>query len=277
MKSISVYTLLFILDSSDIKEYCLSLIKYYNNYNIEFLNNEELHFKDFYPGKTFIFCDRDEAIEKAAGIGLPVIALSHPFNKKESLFGTSFMILLDQDSRAEELLTPSYLEKVYCRYNHLPLIIGQSSRFLLRELTQEDLEDLLALDYENIFDDDALFFPRKYLTSRHHMMHCETFLKNYVSCQYAYFDIGFYGIIDKKNDSFIGFAGFNTPEDYFAEIGYVLKKEYQRQGIGTEVLPVVLAYFRTLYPSLPVRAAMKKDNIASRKLAEKVGLHCDLH
>ena len=277
MKSKSIYTLLFVLDSPEIKEHCLSTIKYHNNYNIEFLNNEELHFKDFYPEKTFFLCDRDDTIEKAAGSGLPVIAVSHPFNRKESLFGTPFMILLDKDSRPEDLLTPCYLEKIYCRHNHLPLIIGQTSRFILRELTLDDLENILLLDFENISDDDALFFPREYLTSRHRMMHCETFLKNYVSSQYAFFDLGFYGIMDKKNNVFIGLAGFNTPEDHSAEIGYVLKKKYRRQGIGTEVLPVLLAYFRTLYPSLPIRVAMKKDNIASRKLAEKYGLHCDIH
>ena len=277
MKSDSRHTLLFILADPVIKEQCLSLKNCHNNYNIEFLNNEEFHFKDFYSGNTFVLCDTDDSIEKALKSGLPVIAVSHPFNREESLFGTPHMILLEKDSRPEDLLTPAYLKRVYCRHNHLPMIIGESSRFILRELSMEDLEDILGLDLENISDDDALFFPGEYLNSRHRLLHCESFLKNYISCQYAFFEVGFYGIFDKKNGCFLGLAGFNTPEDHSAEIGYVLKKKYRRQGIGTEILPVLFKYFRTLYPSLSIRVSMKKDNIASRKLAEKYGLQCDIH
>ena len=277
MKRDSRHTLLFILADPVIKEHCLSLKKCHINYNIEFLNNEEFHFKDFYAGNTFVLCDKDDSIEKAVKSGLPVIAVSHPFNREESLFGTPYMILLDKENCPEELLTPGYLEKVFCRHYHIPLVIGESSRFLLRELSMDNLEDLLRLDLENISDEDALFFPREYLTSRHRLLHCESFLKDYISCQYAFFEIGFYGIIDKKSDDFLGFAGFNTPGDHSAEIGYVLKKKFRRQGIGTEILPVLLNYFRTLYPALPIRVSMKKDNIASRKLAEKYGLHCDIH
>ena len=65
MKRDSRHTLLFILADPVIKEHCLSLKKCHINYNIEFLNNEEFHFKDFYAGNTFVLCDKDDSIEKA--------------------------------------------------------------------------------------------------------------------------------------------------------------------------------------------------------------------
>ncbi len=274
MKNIPRYTLLFYTAFPKEKAVGLSLKKYYYNYNIEFHNNEDLHFKDFYSRRTFIFCDRDALIKKASQCGLPVIAVSHPFNKGESLFGTPYMIRLEEEDLPADLISPDFLEEIYCRYYRLPLQVGQSPNYILRELSMADLNDLIELDTDNLKNSDALFFPPEYMTSRLREIHCETFLKAYISNQYSLFNLGFYAVIDKKTRSFLGLVGFNTPEDDYIEIGYSLKKDYRRQGIGTEVLPVLLDYLSKLYPNLPIRVSLKKENTASRKLAEKFGIQC---
>ena len=273
----SGYTLLFSMAFPGAEELGRSLKKYYNNYNIEFLNIEDLHFKDFYPEKSFIFCDRDSSLKKARQTGMPVIAVSHSCNREESLFGSPFMIVLEEAASAVDILTPMYLEKVYCRHHLLPLQIARTPRLILRELTMSDLNDVISLDLENISDSDALFFPPEYLSSRFRDLHCETFLKNYIRNQYRFFDIGFYGVFEKEHGQFAGLVGFNTPEDRYIEIGYSLKEKFRRRGIGTEALSALLGYFRTYYPSLDVIVTMKEPNTASRKLAEKFGIRCIIH
>lgn len=85
---------------------------------------------------------------------------------------------------------------------------------------------------------------------------------------------GDWGIIEKESDGLIGFSGLHYIADMAeVNIGYVLKKSKWRQGFGVETCQAVLDVgFREL--GLPVIVTVIwPENIASIKLAERLGLN----
>jgi [ribosomal protein S5]-alanine N-acetyltransferase len=84
-----------------------------------------------------------------------------------------------------------------------------------------------------------------------------------------------WGITIKSEDRVIGTCGFHnwSKEHYKAEIGYELTPEYWRQGIMTEVLKELVQYGFKVLELNRIEAFIDPDNISSKKLLEKVGLH----
>lgn len=56
-----------------------------------------------------------------------------------------------------------------------------------------------------------------------------------------------------------------------AEIGYVIQPPFQQQGLATEVLFVVAGYAFAEYNFRKLRLLIDADNLASIRVAEKVG------
>lgn len=55
------------------------------------------------------------------------------------------------------------------------------------------------------------------------------------------------------------------------EIGYIIKKDFWRNGIGSLICEELLAVAHNLYPDLDVIGIIDPENIASKKLLEKFG------
>lgn len=58
------------------------------------------------------------------------------------------------------------------------------------------------------------------------------------------------------------------------EIGYIIKKNFWKNGIGSLICQELLVVARNLYPDLPVIGIIDPENIASKKLLEKFGFEC---
>lgn len=175
----------------------------YFNYTINFIISKEFPALTDFPDFSLILCDLDKNIELAKKLNLPVIALSHEKNQQESLMSTPWLIL---DANA---LSPFFLEEVYCRYHHLPLTITTTNRCTVRELTMEQLPELLLLQEENKNNPSGCFFPK----NCHTTSQAEEFLLNYIKNQYAFYGYGIYGIFKKETKTFLGIAGFSPVEN----------------------------------------------------------------
>ena len=280
----------------------------YFNYTINFIISKEFPTLTDFPDFSLVLCDLDKNIELAQKHNLPVIALSHEYNQKESLMNTPWLIL-DTDA-----LSPFFLQEVYCRHHHLPLTITTTNRCIIKELTMEQLPELLLLQKENKGNPSGCFFPKNCSTTSQ----AEEFLLNYIKNQYTFYGYGIYGIFQKENNTFLGIAGFspienmpvqtklnisnisdtkiekdksestaarpdlkiynasdkdyNNPDEYYAEIGYSILKKFQRQGIASEVLPPLLNFGKDYLGFTEIITQIETDNIASIRLAKKNGI-----
>jgi RimJ/RimL family protein N-acetyltransferase len=85
-----------------------------------------------------------------------------------------------------------------------------------------------------------------------------------------------YAVLDRKTGEFFGFCGFlpfNDPDkEAEYEIGYRFRPSCWNRGIGTEAVRSTLAYGFTRF-RLPVAVAVvERENMASVRILEKVGM-----
>jgi ribosomal-protein-alanine N-acetyltransferase len=84
---------------------------------------------------------------------------------------------------------------------------------------------------------------------------------------------GVWAVIYKEQEKLIGHCGLkfleNTPE---VQIGYLLLKSYWTRGLGTEAASAALKYGFEVVNLQKIVAVAKPENIASRRVLEKVGM-----
>lgn len=100
---------------------------------------------------------------------------------------------------------------------------------------------------------------------------------NFIRQQYTYNGIGRWAIIDKKTNSFMGWAGLklitnetNRHNNYY-DLGYRLIKKYWGQGIATEAAIATLQYAFEKLNTNEVYAIADFKNIGSNKILTKIG------
>jgi [ribosomal protein S5]-alanine N-acetyltransferase len=142
----------------------------------------------------------------------------------------------------------------------------ETSRLILREVTNEDAHDML-----------------KYLSDYNVMKHMG--LEPFQTEKDVWDEINWYnsifkegtgirwGITLKESGVVIGSCGFHNmlSKHYRAEVGYELSKEYWGNGIASETLQAVVKYGYQHFQLERIEALIEPDNIASQKLVEKVG------
>ncbi|MGH2623076.1 MAG: GNAT family N-acetyltransferase [Sphingobacterium sp.] len=82
-----------------------------------------------------------------------------------------------------------------------------------------------------------------------------------------------YFLIQLESKEYIGeckLVTYRENADQF-EIGYLLKKEYWRQGLGTQVCESMLDLARQVNPYMDVIGLINPSNIGSKKILEKKG------
>ena len=80
-------------------------------------------------------------------------------------------------------------------------------------------------------------------------------------------------LILKPGGEFVGFCGF-TPTAAGPEMGWRLASQHWGRGLATEAARAVLAYGFERLRFRRVTATVQSANLASRRVAEKLGLEC---
>ena len=96
-------------------------------------------------------------------------------------------------------------------------------------------------------------------------------------CKHSYFLYGFglWAVVLKETGEMIGDCGVSMQiidDELKPEIGYHLRKDYHRQGIGKEMTQAVRDYFFENYGYDEVYSYMDVDNVPSYKTAEANGM-----
>ncbi|MFS0513722.1 GNAT family N-acetyltransferase [Nostoc sp. UIC 10607] len=141
----------------------------------------------------------------------------------------------------------------------------ETERLLLRETTLQDAEAIFA-----VFSDPAV--------TQFHDLDTFTSIEEAIALivrRAKRFEQGEgirWGIARKQDNVLIGSCGFRwNPQENSAEVGYELASTFWRQGIMTEAVHTILQFGFEKMGLRFVVAQVMLDNIASKKLLEKLG------
>lgn len=146
--------------------------------------------------------------------------------------------------------------------------ILETDRLLFRHLVLGDLDELYLL-----YDDPDIrrYFPEGILSYEETKEEIEWFIKGHPEHP----ELGLWATIHKENNKFIGRCGLlpwvidHRPE---VEVAYLIAKEYWGKGLGTEAAQGILNYgFSQLHLSRMI-CLIERENVASVKVAEKIGM-----
>lgn len=158
------------------------------------------------------------------------------------------------------------IEAVRLQLRHFATRDLETPRLLLRQFTPDDTQELYR-----IYSQPDLF---KYMSNEKPLLWEQTkgvidsFTENWQKHHF-----GVWAVVYKKNQQLIGHCGFkfleNTPE---VQIGYLLLKPYWGMGLATESAWAALKYGFEVAQLNRVVAIAKPENIASRRVMEKIGM-----
>lgn len=164
-----------------------------------------------------------------------------------------------------------FLLRVYQRYHHLPWTVLTTRRCILREMAVDDLDAL----YE-------LYAPAeitRYMEGLHEKKEDEeAYIRAYISHMYEFYGYGMWVVTEKSDGKLMGRAGLSHLEvdgEVQLELGYVIAREYQRQGYGYEVCQAILEYVKEELFFESIHCLIRPGNLSSVGLAEKLGFVYD--
>lgn len=164
-----------------------------------------------------------------------------------------------------ENLDKKYLERIWRRYRGLPWEICETGRCLVRETTPADVESFYRIYRDKsitAYMEDLFAEPEKE----------RQYIKDYIENVYGFYGFGMWTVCLKETGEVIGRAGLSLREGFEEpELGYVIGKAWQRQGIATEVCRMILVYGREELGFERVRVLMHPENEASKRLCRKLG------
>lgn len=182
-----------------------------------------------------------------------------------------------------EAVTPRRITDAARRKTGLPLLIGETERLILRELSEEDLPAVRALKLQE---------SETELLGASAGQFCDaTFLHSYIRNQYPFFGFGLWGVLLKKDREsgpcgsensaaqLIGLAGFGMPEEEAGqeksqeeppELGYYIAPEFRRMGYAEEACRICLLYAKEELGLEEVLLRIRAENRASLILGRKL-------
>ncbi len=148
-------------------------------------------------------------------------------------------------------------------------ILIETDRLLLREIIPEDKEDLFTLHS----DPEVQKYTGETVVES--MEEMEEAIEERID-HYRQFGFGRWATFLKDGMQFVGWAGLlYLPEFDEIDLGYRFLPQYWGKGIATEVSHAILKYgFETLNLKRIIAIAMK-ENKASIRVMEKVGMEFD--
>ena len=180
-----------------------------------------------------------------------------------------------------EAVTPRRITDAARRKIGLPLLIGETERLFLRELSEEDLPAIRGL---KLWETDA-----KLLGASAGQLCDAVFLRSYVRNQYPLFGFGIWGVFVKNSPdvtggapgneagTLAGLAGFGMPEEEtdtdtegIPELGYYIAPSFRRKGYAEEACRLCLLYAGEELGLEEVLLRVRKENRASLMLGKKL-------
>jgi RimJ/RimL family protein N-acetyltransferase len=150
-------------------------------------------------------------------------------------------------------------------------IFAETERLILRELVVSDANGLFAVDSD---PDVNIYLGNNPVKSIEQTNEIIKFIRN----QYIENGIGRWAMIEKNTHNFIGWAGLKLVKETtnnhcnYYDLGYRLNKNYWGKGFATEAAKASVDYGINQLNLKDIYAIADSNNVASKKVLEKVGL-----
>lgn len=168
----------------------------------------------------------------------------------------------------EERFGEEWLLRVWQRHAGLPWKILETQRFVLREMTEEDLDVL----YEIQGKEEAAFLEPLCEDKEEQRIK----IQEYIRHMYGFYGFGIWMIQEKESGQVIGRAGLQMREGFEEpEIGFALAPAFRGQGAAQEACRGVLEYAGRELGLEQIRAVVHRENEKSRRLCGKLGFQVD--
>lgn len=144
--------------------------------------------------------------------------------------------------------------------------IMETPRLLMREMDQDDFDDLCAL-----LQDRAVMYAYEHDFTPADV---QDWLQRQLD-RYERYGFGLWALILKETGEFIGQAGLTMQDaagEEVLEIGYLLKHAFWHLGYATEATAACKEYAFETLKAPKVCCLIKADNIASQKVAKGMGM-----
>jgi RimJ/RimL family protein N-acetyltransferase len=146
----------------------------------------------------------------------------------------------------------------------LPIL---TERLIIRPFLPEDLSAYLEFMLDANLTQYLAFEPEQKTQQG------ATELFNFVRSSYKTDSvIHAYAIAMEDSNQYIGSCGFSPDENTIFECYYTINSQYQRQGYGFEVMKALLIALQSSGEVIEIRAYSHAENLASIKLAKKLGM-----
>lgn len=161
-----------------------------------------------------------------------------------------------------------FMEKVYRRDHHIPVMIGETNRITVSEIDKNDITDL-----QKIADNNTVDFHLPFLGGTSEEIYHA--FSSYRTHMYELCDMGIWVIRIKDTKDVIGCVGLEPKTlqgtgSSIIELGYLLNEEYRGNGYAEEACAIALAAAKALEIE-KVYCRIHPDNSSSIKLAQKLG------
>ena len=158
-----------------------------------------------------------------------------------------------------------WLLRVWQRHAGLPWTILETERLVLREMTEADLDALYEIQGE-----EADGFLEPLCKDREEQ---RVKIQEYIRHMYGFYGFGIWMMEGKESGRTIGRAGLQLRDGFETpELGFAVAATFRRRSYAEEACRAVMEYARRELGFDEIRAVVRRDNGASRRLCEKLGL-----
>lgn len=229
-----------------------------------------------------VISDEKKALLDAAASGRAIIGFWDRSLPPTDLSPAQYVVECPED------VDDTYLEQVVRRKLGLPWIIGETERLLIREFTMDDIFQVVREEGDTAAD-EVFAEPEK--------------LREYIRCQYGFYEYGIWALVRKSDGQLVGKAGVtNVPDaqsvrghqelrfhqelryhqelqyhqeprydqEPGVEMGYHIFHPYRNRGYAVEACQEILTYASS-HLDCPIYAKIDASNEASIRVAVKCG------
>ncbi len=212
---------------------------------------------------TLIICDSNAYAKELTDKGYYCIGAIYSTNQGEKFEGLKYVFEdindVDEDS----------FVKAYQRYSGEPWEVIRTDRLLIRETTIDDIDEFYRL-----YKDPEM---TRYMEGLFENPEDEKrYQKDYIEKVYGLMGFGVWTLVRAEDGVVIGRAGYSIRNGFDnIELGFLIGKEYQRQGYAYEACSAILEYGKKVLCLEQVQALVKKENEVSIRLCKRLGFNED--
>ena len=150
-------------------------------------------------------------------------------------------------------------------FNFSPFPILETERLVFKRIKDEDANEIIALRSN---PETMKYIPRPLITTREQALEHIAQINSIIETNEGIN----WGITLKDNPKIIGFIGYFRlqPENFRAEIGYMLLPEFHGKGIIPEAAKKVIDYGFNEMKLHSIEAVIDPDNLASERVLQKM-------